>query len=186
MTDLPEALETERLRLRRHRPSDAGEITHLLDDWEVVRWLSDVPFPYGFADAEDWIRTAEKRWIAGRDYQFVVTLADSGAVIGHMGLSIATNGRVGSFGYWFGRRYWGQGYATEAAQAVIAFGFLDLRLERIQAAYHPDNAPSGHVLVKAGLMTDGIKTIEFKALGQAVPCPLFALSRQDYLKIYAA
>ncbi len=186
MLDLPEALETERLRLRHHRPSDAPAIATLLDDWAVVRWLSEVPFPYTAADAEEWIEQSRRARIAGRDYQFVVTRAEDGVLIGHIGLRIAINGKLGELGYWFGRPFWGQGYATEAAQAVIAFGFLDLGLERIQAGYHPANLASGRVLVKAGLMTDGIKTIHFRALGTTEPCPLFALERHDYLKIHGA
>jgi RimJ/RimL family protein N-acetyltransferase len=184
--DLPDAIETERLRLRRHRPADAAAIAALLDDWAVVRWLSEVPFPYTVRDADEWILQAGRAWITGRDYQFVVTRAEDGAPIGHMGLTISTNGRVGELGYWFGRAFWKRGYATEAAQAVLAFGFLDLKLERIQAGYHPDNRASGRVLVKAGLMTDGIKPILFRALGVTVQCPLFALARHDYLKIHAA
>src|SRR5690606_22086694 len=107
--DLPEALETERLRLRHHRPSDAPAIATLLDDWAVVRWLSEVPFPYTAADAEEWIEQSRRARIAGRDYQFVVTRAEDGVLIGHIGLRIAINGKLGELGYWFGRPFWGQG-----------------------------------------------------------------------------
>jgi RimJ/RimL family protein N-acetyltransferase len=184
LSDLPESLETERLLLRRHRPSDAGAIARLLNDWEVVRWLSHAPFPYRTVDAESWIRRAEREWTAGRDYQFAATRSEDGVLVGQLGLSLTPSGRVGDLGYWFGARHWGQGLATEAAQAVVAFGFLDLRLERIQAAYHPDNRASGQVLVKAGLMTDGAKPVSFRAMRQTVDCPLFALDRHDYHKLY--
>lgn len=182
-TVVPERLETGRLVLRRHQPSDAEAIAALLDDLMVVRYLSAMPFPYRIEHARDWIRQKNKDWPAGLDYQFVVTEAGTGDLVGHGGLRMDEMRRVGELGYWFGRRYWGRGYASEAAEALVAFGFLDLKLERIWSAVHPANLASARVLVKAGLISDEFKTISFPAIEETVSSPTYALMRADYGKI---
>lgn len=183
---IPRRLETERLVLRRHRRSDAAQIARLLNDWEVVRWLAQVPFPYTERDARDWVIQTTRHWLDGRDYQFVVVLRDSDELIGHIGIRRDLRRPSGELGYWFGQCYWGRGYAAEAARAVVSFGFESLRLDRLWATYLPENVRSLTVLSKAGLMPDGFRVQQFTTINRTVNCPMMALDRRDYMANAAA
>ena len=177
-------ITTERLVLRRHRSEDAPAIARLINDWEVVRWLADVPFPYTEKDAADWVEQTAENWAEGCDYQFVVVLADGGAMAGHIGLRMQESEigtpAVAELGYWFGRPYWARGYATEAARAIVAFGFDELGLDRIIAGCLTDNERSIHVLAKVGLSSIGVRRQSFATLGETLEVPLFGLTRETY------
>lgn len=181
-------ITTQRLVLRRHRSEDAPAIARLINDWEVVRWLADVPFPYTEKDAADWIEQTAENWADGSDYQFVIALADGGAMVGHIGLrmkqaEVTASPAIAELGYWFGRPYWVHGYATEAARATIAFGFDELGLDRIIAGCLADNDRSIRVLAKIGLSSVGIRRQSFATLGETLEVPLFGLSREVYRRL---
>ena len=191
---IPTELTTPRLRLRRHRSDDAAELARLIDNWNVVRWLAEVPFPYTQSDARKWIAQTHRNWQLAKDYQFVVTLAEDGSMVGHIGLRIAASalepsengpppamrGREGELGYWFGEPYWGQGLASEAARATVQFGFHHLRLERIWAASLPENAGSLRVLDKTGLQFAARQMRKFSVRGRNEEVPILALRAVDY------
>jgi ribosomal-protein-alanine N-acetyltransferase len=89
-------------------------------------------------------------------FQLAVTLKDSGALIGNCGIRKEFyDAHQADMGYELAPDYWGQGYATEAAQAIVNFGFNDLRLHRIWADCVADNLASAHVLEKVGLRLEG-------------------------------
>ena len=191
---IPTDLNTPRLHLRRHRSDDAPALARLIDNWNVVRWLAEVPFPYTELDARKWIAQTHRNWQLAKDYQFVVAEADDGGMVGHMGLRIAPSGidlagnggspslrgREGELGYWFGEPFWGRGFAGEASFATLEFGFRFLRLERIWAASLPDNIASLRVLEKAGLRQIGRQTRRFSVRGQDEDVPILALEAVDY------
>jgi len=80
----------------------------------------------------------------------------SGRLIGSVAIGITSvQHRRGEIGFVFHRDVWSQGYATEAAQQLLQFGFDRLQLRRISATCHPDNHASAHVLEKAGLHYEG-------------------------------
>ena len=87
---------------------------------------------------------------------WTVCLRDTGDVIGDCGLCpLALKGPDIEVGYHFAPAHWGKGYATEAARACVQFAFETLRLDRIVAVTHPDNAASARVLEKCGLTRCG-------------------------------
>jgi [ribosomal protein S5]-alanine N-acetyltransferase len=89
-------------------------------------------------------------------YPFVVVLQSENAVIGACGLSITNYAlREAELWYVLNRQYWRHGYMTEAAQALITFGFQQLQLHRIWAMCHPENIGSWRVLEKLGMTREG-------------------------------
>ena len=178
---MADRLTTPRLILRRHARSDAAALARLLNNWNVVRWLAQVPYPYGERDALDWIGQCHRSWAAGAEYQFVVTLAAGGPLVGHIGLRLDAARQGAELGYWFGEPHWGHGYGTEAARATVGFAFHQLRLDRIWATALPSNGRSLAVLGRAGLKQVGTKLQEFAVLGEMVEVPLLSLTRADYL-----
>ena len=90
-----------------------------------------------------------------RNFQFAVVLKGEGRLIGNCGIRTNPDRRDADIGYELAHPHWGRGYATEAARAVLAFGFEELRLHRIWASCVLENAGSGRVLEKLGMRREG-------------------------------
>jgi len=80
-----------------------------------------------------------------------------GVVVGDAGLQLLEDGPDVELTYTLARSAWGHGYATEAAVAVLEWGFGDLGLERIVGVTYPENTASRRVLEKAGLRRLGTR-----------------------------
>src|SRR5690606_18362113 len=81
--------------------------------------------------------------------------AAEGALIGAVGLNLTGAHRRAELGYWIAKSRWGQGIATEASRAVVAYGFDALGLQRIDARHFPENPASGAVMRKLGMQREG-------------------------------
>jgi RimJ/RimL family protein N-acetyltransferase len=91
-----------------------------------------------------------------RKFQLAITLPDDGRVIGNCGIRRKNgNDREADIGFELAPEYWGRGYATEAAIAIVDFGFRELRLHRISSWCIADNTASARVLERAGLRLEG-------------------------------
>lgn len=140
-------IETERLLLRRLRLSDAPLVQTLAGEWDVAKTTATIPHPYEDGVAEAWIEHEGAAWGEGQSYVFAV-LCD-GKFIGVSGL-LHCDDTSGELAYWIGKPYWGQGFATEAAQAVVQFGTFEKGLRALQARCLKDNPASARVIEKAG------------------------------------
>jgi RimJ/RimL family protein N-acetyltransferase len=147
-------LSTARLRLRPFVVADAAAVTRYAGAREVAATTAHIPHPYLDGMATDWIGRHEAWWAAQEQAVFAIE-AESEPVIGAIGLVIAGADRRAELGYWIGLPFWGRGYATEAARAVVAFGFEKLGLDRIHAIHFANNPASGRVLAKAGFAVEG-------------------------------
>lgn len=160
-------LRTKRLQLRPVERGDAAAITAGLKDWEVVRWLTSVPWPYGLEDAHWFIGEAE----AGRMAPLAITRDDV-----FLGV-IATDGELG---YWLARDHWGNGYMPEAAGAVVDAVFEGTDADCLSAGYLEGNLRSCSVLRGLGFRETGRQMRESRALGQELPSVAMRLSRADW------
>ena len=144
-------IETERLKLRRVRMSDAKRIARFCDDPRVGRMLAQTPLPYLEAAAEGWIMTMNARAPLERDFVFAAELPADG-LIGVVGAHRRGEGEDVEIGYWFGRPYWGAGFGSEAVGAFVA---LAKRLGPLTAGHFIDNPASGRLLEKVGFAYTG-------------------------------
>ena len=149
-------IETARLRLRAFRLADAAEVERLAGDRQVVEGTL-LPHPYESGMARAWIWDQALEFTEGRSIAFAIDRAEDAALLGAIGLEIDRVGACAKLGYWLGRAYWGRGYATEAVNAVIGYGFAVLELERVFAPHFRWNAASARVLAKAGLVQEGCR-----------------------------
>lgn len=165
---MDEVLTTDRLQLRPFAPEDAVEFQHLAGDWDVARMTSDIPHPLNLAQALRWLEPAddEHRYAILRD----------GTLIGGAGYFLRPSG-VAELGFWLGRRYWGQGYATEATRTVLRHGFTVSRYTTFSSSHFLDNPASRHVLEKLGFEPAGVGRIWSSARGTDVEAALFWLTR---------
>jgi RimJ/RimL family protein N-acetyltransferase len=160
-------LETKRLTLRPPDRDDAARIAELAGDYDVARMTTRMPHPYTLADAEGFLAHCEIADPA-KEHVFAITTQDDG-LIGMIGLH--SQGGLGpEIGYWLGKPWWGRGLATEAAQAVLAFGRNDWRRKLLVSGHFADNPASGGVLTKAGFLYTGVVEDRF-CVSRGKPMP---------------
>jgi [ribosomal protein S5]-alanine N-acetyltransferase len=176
-------LESKRLLLRPPEECDVAAIAGFME-WDVVKNLSRAPHPYTEEHARVFLGRQEEGRVKGSDFAFAVTRKDGGALAGMCGVHLREQGF--ELGYWLGRPYWGQGYATEAAAEVLGFAFRNLRAEAVEAGWFHDNPASGRVLEKLGFRPDGTGERDCAARGHAVLCNLVLMSRAEYVQRQAA
>jgi 8-oxo-dGTP diphosphatase len=174
-------LATERLCLRPFRAEDAAEMHRLINDWEVVRGLPKVPYPYPRTLADEWIASTEVELAAGRAYHLAVTgrEGEREILVGAVGLRRDPAGDAASLGYWVGRRYWGHGVATEAAGRLARWALANLALGRLTASVATDNPASASVLLRIGFRPAGTGWEPFLSRGGEQEVALFAATRED-------
>jgi ribosomal-protein-alanine N-acetyltransferase len=169
--------QTERLFLRLPRAADISYFITLLGDFAVAKNLSRVPHPYTEDDACDFMIRASVGWVGGTEFSFTAVRKADGCFIGMCGLHPARDWQLG---YWVGKPYWGQGYATEMAARVTAFGFEEKGAEQLKAKWFHDNPASGRVLAKLGFQPAGLEVTSSLARGFDVPAHLAVLDRETY------
>ena len=140
-------IRTERLLIKTPEIDDKFELTQLINDKDVIKWLSEIPFPYTLCHAEEFIERSRERVLKQESYNFMIF--QDKKMIGGIGLS-EFNNKSCQVGYWLGKKYWGNGFATEALKSILDFGFDQLSLEKIYAAYKIGNEGSIRVLNKSG------------------------------------
>jgi RimJ/RimL family protein N-acetyltransferase len=164
---------------------DVPDIVALIGDYDVAKNLSRVPHPYNEDHAREWIEAMAEARFKASELVFAITRKEDGAYLGSCGLH-KRDGDAFEFGYWLGKPFWRQGFATEAASRLIAFAFLELGLESVVAGYFHDNPASGHVLEKLGCLPDGMAERNCLARGHAVHCHKVVLTRDNFWKKKAA
>jgi RimJ/RimL family protein N-acetyltransferase len=146
---------TERLILRPFTLADAPQVVLLVNDYDIAAMTLMIPHPYHEEMATEWIVTHEGGYLKRELANFAITLKDDGGLIGAVGLEIVMEHVRAGLGYWIGKEFWGKGYATEAAKAVLEFGFDTLKLNRIHGDHFADNPASGRVLQKIEMVNEG-------------------------------
>jgi RimJ/RimL family protein N-acetyltransferase len=143
---------TERLLLRPGWAEDAPALYAAIADEAIVRNLASAPWPYGMADAEAFLATERPSDLP----TFLLFRRTRGApqLVGAAGLGRHPDGAI-ELGYWIARPFWGLGYATEAAEAIVGIARDGLRLHRLVAGHFTDNPASGRVLEKVGFRPTG-------------------------------
>ena len=143
-------LLTPRLRLRPQVEADIPAIIEGLNDWEVARWLTVVPYPYSRTDADEWI--ARQAPPVPDCAHFAI---DAGAgLIGVVTLDT-------ELGYWLDRSAHGRGYMTEACVALLEWHFSARPHNVVHSGYHAGNAASASVQHKLGFVETGKRGMRF-------------------------
>lgn len=149
------SLHTERLVLRPFTLDDAPAVQALAGRKEISDTTLTIPYPYPDGAAEAWIQTHRTAWEHRSHLTYAIDTTD-GELLGCIGLALTFDHQRAELGYWIRTESWGLGYATEAAQAIMAFGFSHLHLHRIQAHHFERNPSSGRVMQKLGMQCEGM------------------------------
>jgi [ribosomal protein S5]-alanine N-acetyltransferase len=173
-------LRTARLVLGAFEPDDAAELQRLAGDREIADTTLTIPHPYELDHALAWIGNQRKESARGRAANFAIRLSTGSPIIGSCGLrDIDAEHLQAELGFWIGREWWGHGYASEAAAAVIRFGFETLGLNRICAHHMVRNPAAGKVLQHVGMLREGVLRQRVRKWGIHEDVVLYAILRDD-------
>jgi len=180
-------LETKRLILRAPRISDWKDIVEGIGDLEVSKTLAGVPYPYAKKDAIWWIKRKIKAWRKNKseNKEFVIELKSENKVIGATGLhKIDWNIGSANSGSWIARKYWRQGFITEAKIAINDWAFNKLKFQRLESRAFVVNTASNEMSKKYGYRFVGIlkRVIKAKSTGKIHDENVYELLKEDWKK----
>jgi RimJ/RimL family protein N-acetyltransferase len=173
----PPILKTDRLLLRPFAISDAEQVRLLAGDRRVYETTSNIPHPYEDGMAEQWIASHASTFYGGRGLVLAVTRKEDGVLMGTVSLGASKPHQRAELGYWLGVPYWGEGYCTEAAGAIVAYGFETLGYHKITSRYLETNPASGRVMEKLGMQQEGTLVDEFLKDGRFHTIIVYGLVR---------
>lgn len=165
------AIQTKRLVLRPPALSDAARISLLAGDYDVASMTGTIPHPYSEQQAAEWIES-----VTAGEEGVVLGIEHNGQLIGCTGYRAFGDDHA-ELGYWIGKPYWGQGYATEAVGALIAHAFDMDGFDYLTAGHFVDNPASERVIRKLGFAAKGGEVRECAARGAKTHCMTYCLDR---------
>ena len=179
MKEIPEIM-TERLHLRAYRLEDAAELVSIVNDKEIASTTLRIPFPYAQKDAEEWIVSTEKKLVEDSEINWAITNRFSNKLVGTITLVLNTKYCNAEFGYFIGKMFWGNGYCTEAAKAVLKFAFEDLKLHRVHGSHMKKNLASAKVLLNIGMSYEGTQWGHIKKWDNYEDIVLYGMLKEDW------
>lgn len=175
-------IKTQRLILRPFKKADAADVQLLAGDRLVADTTLSIPHPYTDIMAEKWIAKHPAQFKTGEAAVFAIIQRETGTLIGAIGLGLQAAHRRAELGFWTGRPFWNKGYCQEAGHEVLAYGFGELDLNRIQANHFKRNPASGRVMQKLGMVYEGCARQHVKKWGRFEDVVWYAILKTDWLK----
>lgn len=155
--ELKNTMETERLLLRRFKSDDASKVAVICNTDEVYKGTLALPHPYTEESAICWISHHDENFEKNLYYDYAITDKYTGELYGCIGIGVDLNSNMGEIGYWVDPNHWNKGIATEAAKAIIKYGFEVKKFHKINARFFTYNPASGRVMEKAGMQKEGLQ-----------------------------
>jgi len=173
-------IETARLVLRAPSRRDLDGIVALAGNANVAEMTATIPHPYTRADAEAWLEKVR----AGRGHSLVIFVNETRrTLVGVAGFGHRGGEDAPEIGYWIGEPFWHQGFATEAARALIDHAFSETEIDALGASCRINNAASRRVIEKCGFQWTGTGLCQVRALNASVPTDRYVLSRRTWASL---
>ncbi len=139
-----------RLLVRPFEPEDAPALQAACDDPDIARWIHLLPTPYSLDDARTFISDARRRLVAGESARLAIEDADTGELLGSIGISHFADRQAAEVGYWVKREARRRGVALAAARLVIDWAFAEVGIERLELLTYPGNEASQALALRLG------------------------------------
>lgn len=162
--------------MRPWRESDIPELVPLIGAREVAATTLRIPHPYEEKHARAFLASIAKE----NELRLAIRFRGDGGLCGGVGLHPEVQHSHAELGYWIGVQYWDNGYATEAAKAIVRYGFEHLQLNRIFAHHFKHNPASGSVLRKIGMKYEGCLRQHVLKWGKFVDLELYSILREEW------
>lgn len=179
MTQQP-VIRTDRLVLRPFERSDAEEVRRLAGAFEIADTTLNIPHPYPPELAESWIESHGPRLVLGEQVTYAIVRDHDDRLVGAIGLVIRRQFDRAEMGYWIGVPYWGNGYCTEAARALLDVAFGPLGLNRVHATHLTRNPASGRVMQKIGMVHEGRARQHVRKWDRFEDLELYGILREEW------
>ena len=174
-------IETKRLILRQIVDSDAEDIFAFSKGPETGRDAGWKPH-----ETLEETRLIMQEIFLEQESVFGMVLKETGVMIGSVGLiddPLRENDSARMLGYALGEEFWGQGFMTEAADAVVTYGFEEMHLDLISATCYPFNLRSKRVLEKLGFRYEGTLALAEKRYdGKVLDKDCFSVAKEAYFQ----
>lgn len=154
MEPFPE-IETSRLVLTELKSEYISQIVKYASNQNISAHTMNLPFPYTEKDAIYWINLANEGFRNKTNFIFGIRLKAENKLIGGISLTVEQKFLRAEAGYWIAEPFWSNGFATEAAGAIISFGFEKLGLNKITSSHFEINTASGKVMQNCGFLKEG-------------------------------
>lgn len=174
-------ITTDRLLLRPMRSSDAEPLFARRNDPEVARY-QNWTLPFERARATELVDSVVAMDGPENDEWWMLTVADrdDSNILGDMALHFSSEGRCAEIGYTLGSAHWGQGYAAEAATALVDWLFEAHPMTRVFGMLHPDNPASARVLERVGMTFEGHTRLSFWVGNDNSDDHIYGMTRDDW------
>ncbi len=177
--NLPEVIETDRLRLRPWRLGDVDGVLAYAQDPEWARYLQALPQPYVRKNAEEFIA---RQLLLERVTHPAWAIQSQESVIGGINVRFDFDNALCEIGYSIARTHWNRGFCTEAAAAVVDAVFsTHPDLNRVHARADHRNTASQRVMEKLGMQKEGILRKSRVERGEAIDEAWFAILRSEWV-----
>lgn len=174
------SLSTPRLALRALHERQARTLAELANGPEIADNTAAIPSPYTLDTALGFIASQESNFHSGHSLALGIHLREDDELIGVISLRFSAAHRSGHLGYWVAAHRRNQGYAAEAAAAMMGFGFTEQLLHRVGSQCFARNRASARVLEKIGLRGEGCMKGAFLKNGRHEDVLLYGLLRTDW------
>lgn len=173
-------LTTDRLILRPMRTSDAYDMYEYASREDVTEFLLWSPHP-SVGYTRDYLAYIESRYASCDFYDWAVTLAGNGKMIGTVGFTrIDAPNRLAEIGYVLSPEYHRQGFGYEAAKKIVEFGFSQLDVHRIEVKFMQGNTASLRLSQKLGMTFEGYHRDAMLVKGRYRTIGISAMLKDDY------
>ena len=141
-------LHTDNLVIKKSSEKHLKSLIKELNNWNISKWLIEVPYPYSIDDAKYWVKKTKQD-------QYSLNIYLKNKLIGGVSLSNQRENSKWELGYWIGEEYWGNGYAIEACENLISYFFSNTNNSIIYASHMKDNIKSKKIIIKLGFKLVG-------------------------------
>ena len=121
-------LHTDNLIIKKPSEKHLNSLIKELNNWNISKWLINVPYPYKFDDGQYWLKKTKED-----DYSFNIFLKNK--LIGGISITNKQNNTKPELGYWIGENFWGKKYAYEACKNLIEYFFSNTSHNIIYASH---------------------------------------------------
>ena len=171
-------LVTERLYLRPWKKSDIPAMIEMFNDKSINKFIYRAPYPYKRKDALEFFNKYSKQ---KENKAFAIFRKEDNVLLGGITLKdIDKQLMSAGIGYSLHRKYRNKGYMTEAAKRILKYGFVILKLNRIEIRCAKDNKASKKVIKKLGAKKEGILREECLVNGKPHDYLVHSILRKEY------
>ena len=142
-------INTSNLVIKKPNTRDIHALVNELNNWNISKWLVEVPFPYSINDANYWVKKTQED-----EFSFNIYLKNK--LIGGISITNKLENNKWELGYWIGEEYWGNKYALEACEGLIKYFFTNTSNNIIFASHMKANIKSNKIILSLGFKKIGI------------------------------